>query len=127
MRREILAAQKSKTELRLFTLGDKGRAQLARCVRRPCRCCPRRWAPRCHAPPPCNCCCSEYTHITERAIDNYLDKDPIFPAAAVIASKITAIPYDILTLYYNHYESQARLRKQRQCRSKVCNPPPPIV
>lgn len=30
MRREITAAQKAKASIRLFTLGDKGRAQIAR-------------------------------------------------------------------------------------------------
>jgi F0F1-type ATP synthase gamma subunit len=48
--------------------------------------------------------------ITERAIDNYMDRDPIFAQAAMIASKIVAVPYDVLTLYYNHYESQVKFK-----------------
>jgi hypothetical protein len=45
-----------------------------------------------------------------RTIDNYLDRDPIFPMAASIASKILAEPYDVLTLVYNHYENQVKFQ-----------------
>lgn len=43
-----------------------------------------------------------------RTIDSYLDRDPIFPMAASIASKILHEEYDVLTLVYNHYENQVK-------------------
>ena len=50
----------------------------------------------------------DYAPICARAIDNCFDKDPIFPLAAALAAKIVAEPYEVLTLYYNHYENQAK-------------------
>ena len=61
-RKELNAAIKAKSDLKVFVLGDKGRAQIAR----------------------------EYLPIMTRTIDNYLDRDPIFPLAAAIASKVRA-------------------------------------
>ena len=80
LRKELNVAIKEKRSLRLLTLGDKGRAQIAR----------------------------DYMPIVARAIDNCFDKDPIFPLAAALAAKIVAEPYEVLTLYYNHYENQAK-------------------
>jgi ATP synthase F1 gamma subunit len=80
LRKELNAAMKEKRKLRVLTLGDKGRAQIAR----------------------------DYAPIVARAIDNCFDKDPIFPLAAALAAKIVAEPYDVLTLVYNHYENQAK-------------------
>ena len=80
LRRELNAAAKAKVSVKLITLGDKGRAQIAR----------------------------DYAPIVASAIDNLFDKEPIFPLAAAIASKVVAQPYDLLTLYYNHYENQAK-------------------
>jgi F-type H+-transporting ATPase subunit gamma len=80
LRKELNAALKEKRNLRILTLGDKGRAQIAR----------------------------DYAPICARAIDNCFDKDPIFPLAAALAAKIVAEPYEVLTLYYNHYENQAK-------------------
>jgi F-type H+-transporting ATPase subunit gamma len=80
LRKELNVAIKEKRSLRLLTLGDKGRAQIAR----------------------------DYMPVVARAIDNCFDKDPIFPLAAALAAKIVAEPYEVLTLYYNHYENQAK-------------------
>lgn len=80
LRKELNAALKEKRSVRLLTLGDKGRAQIAR----------------------------DYAPIVARAIDNCFDKDPIFPLAAALAAKIVSEPYEVLTLYYNHYENQAK-------------------
>lgn len=80
LRRELTQAAKEGSNLRLITLGDKGRAQIAR----------------------------DYAPIVARAVDQCFDKDPIFPLAAALAVKIVAEPYDLLTLYYNHYENQAK-------------------
>jgi len=80
LRRELAAAAKAKASVKVITLGDKGRAQIAR----------------------------DYAPIVARAIDNCFDKDPIFPLAAALAAKIVAEPYEVLTLYYNHYENQAK-------------------
>jgi ATP synthase F1 gamma subunit len=80
LRRELNAAAKENRSVRVITLGDKGRAQIAR----------------------------DYAPIVARAIDQCFDKDPIFPLAAALAVKIVQEPYDLLTLYYNHYENQAK-------------------
>ena len=80
LRRELTAAARAKVSVKLITLGDKGRAQLAR----------------------------DYAPIVVTAIDQLFDKDPIFPLAAAVAAKVVAQPYDLLTLYYNHYENQAK-------------------
>jgi F-type H+-transporting ATPase subunit gamma len=80
LRRELNAAAKEKRSVRVLTLGDKGRAQIAR----------------------------DYAPIVARAIDQCFDKDPIFPLAASLAARIVVEPYDVLTLYYNHYENQAK-------------------
>lgn len=80
LRRELNAAAKEKRSVRIITLGDKGRAQIAR----------------------------DYAPIVSRAIDQCFDKDPVFPLAAALASKIVSEPYEVLTLYYNHYENQAK-------------------
>jgi len=80
LRKELNEALKEKRSLRVLTLGDKGRSQIAR----------------------------DYAPIVARAIDNCFDKDPIFPLAAALAAKIVVEPYELLTLYYNHYENQAK-------------------
>jgi ATP synthase F1 gamma subunit len=80
LRRELNAAAKDKRSVRLITLGDKGRAQIAR----------------------------DYSPQVVVAVDQVFEKDPIFPLAASIASRIVSEPYDLLTLYYNHYENQAK-------------------
>jgi ATP synthase F1 gamma subunit len=80
LRRELNAAAKEKTSVRVITLGDKGRAQIAR----------------------------DYAPIVARAIDQCFDKDPIFPLASALAVRVVSEPYDVLTLYYNHYENQAK-------------------
>ena len=80
LRKELNVAIKEKRSVRILTLGDKGRAQIAR----------------------------DYMPVVARAIDNCFDKDPIFPLAAALAAKIVAEPYEVLTLYYNHYENQAK-------------------
>jgi F-type H+-transporting ATPase subunit gamma len=95
LRRELNAAAKAKVNVKLMTLGDKGRALVAR----------------------------DYAPIVCSAIDNLFDKDPIFPLAAAIASKVVAQPYDLLTLYYNHYENQAKYQntfKQIPQMVRVC-------
>ena len=80
MRRELEAALKAGSKLRVITVGDKGRAQIAR----------------------------DYMPIMARSIDQAFDKDPIFPLAAALAVKVVSEPYDMLTLLYNHYENQAK-------------------
>lgn len=80
LRRELLVATKAKTDLRIITVGDKGRAQIAR----------------------------DNMPMMARALDNCFDKDPVFPLAAAVAAKVVAEPYDLLTLWYNHYENQAK-------------------
>ena len=78
-----LAAESSRTtgaDLRLFILGEKGRAQVAR----------------------------DYTPMMARSLDGYLDRDPVFSLAAAIASRIIAEPYDVVTLWYNEYENQVK-------------------
>lgn len=81
VRRELNVAVKSNAaNVRVITLGDKGRAQIAR----------------------------DYIPVMSRAIDQAFDKDPIFPLAAALATKIVREPYDLLTLFYNHYENQAK-------------------
>jgi F-type H+-transporting ATPase subunit gamma len=80
LRRELDVAAKEKRSVRLITLGDKGRAQLAR----------------------------DYAPVVPFAIDQCFDKDPVFPLAAAMAARIVQQPYDVLTLYYNHYENQAK-------------------
>jgi F-type H+-transporting ATPase subunit gamma len=68
------------SNVRLFVLGEKGRQQIAR----------------------------DYAPIVARTVDAYLDRDPIFPLASSIASKIVNEQYDVLTLWYNHYENQIK-------------------
>lgn len=80
LRRELDAAAKEGRKVRLFVLGEKGRAQVAR----------------------------DYVPIVARSVDGYMDRDPIFPLAASLASRIIAEPYDVLTLYYNQYENQIK-------------------
>jgi len=80
LRRELNAAAKAKASVKVITLGDKGRAQIAR----------------------------DYAPVVVRTIDGLFEKDPIFPLAANIAAKVVQEPYDLLTLYYNHYENQAK-------------------
>lgn len=80
LRKELDAAAKAGSNVRLFVLGDKGRAQIAR----------------------------DYAPIVARAIDSYLDRDPIFALASSVASRVIAEKYDVLTLYYNEYENQIK-------------------
>ena len=80
LRKELNAAAKAKVSVKVITMGDKGRMQIAR----------------------------DYAPIVARTIDGLFDKDPIFPLAANLAAKVVAEPYDLLTLYYNHYENQAK-------------------
>lgn len=80
LRKELNAAQKAKADVKVITLGDKGRAQIAR----------------------------EYTPMMALAVDQCFDKDPVFPLAAAIAAKVVSQPYDLLTLWFNHYENQAK-------------------
>jgi F-type H+-transporting ATPase subunit gamma len=80
LRKDLNAAEKAGSDVRLVVLGDKGRAQIAR----------------------------DYAPAVARVIDSYLDRDPIFPLASNIASKVLAEPYDVLTIWYNHYENQIK-------------------
>jgi len=80
LRKELTAAANANSSVKMFVLGDKGRAQLAR----------------------------DYMPIMTRTVDSYLDRDPIFPLAASIAAKIVAEDYEVLTLFYNHYENQVK-------------------
>jgi F-type H+-transporting ATPase subunit gamma len=80
MRKELAAAAKAKANVRVITLGDKGRAQIAR----------------------------DYVPLMARSYDQLFDKDPNFALAAAVAAKIVQEPYDVLTLFYNHYENQAK-------------------
>jgi len=80
LRRELNAGMKEGRTIRLVTLGDKGRAQIAR----------------------------DYMPLVSRAIDQCFDKDPTFAIASAMATRIVNVPYDALTLYYNHYENQAK-------------------
>ncbi len=80
IRKEVNLALKNKANLRIITLGDKGRAQIAR----------------------------DYIPLMAFAVDQAFEKDPIFPLAAALASKIVTQPFDLLTLFYNHYENQAK-------------------
>ena len=80
LRLELNAAAAASASVRLITVGDKGRAQIAR----------------------------DYSPIVARALDNYLEKDPTFALASSLASRIVGEKYDILTLVYNHYENQVK-------------------
>ena len=80
IRRELAAAAKAKANVKVITLGDKGRAQIAR----------------------------DFVPIMSRTFDQLFDKDPVFPLAAAVAAKLVTEPYDLLTLFYNHYENQAK-------------------
>ena len=80
LRKELTACAAAGSNVRLFVLGEKGRAQVAR----------------------------DYLPIVARSVDSYMDRDPIFPLAASIASKIIAHDYDVLTLWYNKYENQVK-------------------
>lgn len=93
LRRELNAAAKEKRSVRVITLGDKGRAQIAR----------------------------DYAPIVSRAIDQCFDKDPVFPLAAALATKIVSEPYELLTLYYNHYENQAKFHNTVQRIPQLAN------
>jgi ATP synthase F1 gamma subunit len=95
LRRELNAAARAKSSVRVFVLGDKGRAQIAR----------------------------DYTPIMARTVDNCFDKDPIFPLAAAIASKIVREPYDVLTLWFNHYENQAKFHNTYKKIPQLANMP----
>lgn len=80
IRKELNAAVKANTDVRVFTIGEKGRSQVAR----------------------------DYIPLMAGAVDGCFDRDPIFPLAAALASKIVQQPYDVLTIVYNHYENQAK-------------------
>lgn len=82
LRKELNAAAKAGSDVRLFVLGEKGRAQIAR----------------------------DYIPIVARSVDAYMDRDPVFQLAASLASKIIVEPYDILTLWYNQYENQVKFQ-----------------
>jgi ATP synthase F1 gamma subunit len=95
LRKELNAAARAKSSVRLFVLGDKGRAQVSR----------------------------DYVPIVARTIDSCFDKDPIFPLAAAIATKIVKEPYDILTLWYNHYENQVKFHNVYKKIPQLANMP----
>ena len=80
VRKEVNAAAKAGAHVKLFVLGDKGRAQIAR----------------------------DYLPLMTKTIDNYLDQGVTFALAASIAAKVCAQEYEVLTLVYNHYENQVR-------------------
>lgn len=95
LRKELTAAAKAKSSVRLFVLGDKGRAQVAR----------------------------DYMPIVARTIDSCFDKDPIFPLAAAVAAKIVREPYDVLTLWYNQYENQIKFHNVYKKIPQLANMP----
>lgn len=80
LRKELDLAAKEGSDLRLFVLGEKGRAQIAR----------------------------DYHPIVARSVDGYMDRDPIFALASALATRIIAEPYEMLTLWYNQYENQVK-------------------
>jgi F-type H+-transporting ATPase subunit gamma len=83
LRKELNAAAAAKANLKLYVLGEKGRAQIAR----------------------------DYFPILAGSVDSYMDRDPVFPLAASIASKIIKEPYDVLTLFFNQYENQVKFHQ----------------
>jgi len=79
-RKELNNALRAKAAVKVVTLGDKGRAQVAR----------------------------DYAPVMAFAVDQAFDKDPVFPLAAALAAKIVAQPYDLLTVFYNRFDNQAK-------------------
>ena len=80
LRKELLAASRDKKDVRVVTLGDKGRAQIAR----------------------------DYVPVMARSFDQLFDKDANFALASAIAAKVIQEPYDHLVLFFNKYENQAK-------------------
>jgi F0F1-type ATP synthase gamma subunit len=93
LRKELLGAAKDKKDVRVVTLGDKGRAQIAR----------------------------DYVPVMARSFDQLFDKDANFALASAVAAKIIQEPYDYLVLYFNKYENQAKVRGARGAARR--NPP----
>ena len=61
--------------VKLFVLGEKGRAQLVR----------------------------DHAHQTVAAIDSAFDKEPIFSMAGAIGERVVSEEFDVLTLVYNEF------------------------
>ncbi len=80
LRRELNAAIKNKQDVRVITIGDKGRAQIAR----------------------------DYVPSMARSFDQLFDKDANFALASAVAARILGEPYDNLILFFNKYENQAK-------------------
>lgn len=80
LRKELDAAAKASSSVRLFILGEKGRQQISR----------------------------DYTPLMARSIDGLFERDPIFSIASEITTRIIAQPYEVLTFWFNQYENQVK-------------------
>jgi len=78
-------------QVKLFVLGEKGRSALSR----------------------------EFAHLFVHSFDSAFDKDVTFPLAAVISERIAEYEFDVLTVWYNRFESAAKFTATGQNLSKV--------
>lgn len=99
LRKELAVAAAAGAKVRLFVIGEKGRAQIAR----------------------------DNIPITVTSIDGYSDRDPIFPLAASFASRIVSNSYEVLTLCYNTYENQIKFHDTYAKIPKIAGALPPSL
>ena len=99
LRKELAAGAAADAKVRLFVVGEKGRAQIAR----------------------------DNIPIVASSIDGYSDRDPIFPLAASMASRIVSNSYDVLTLVYNTYENQIKFHNTYKKIPKIAGSLPPSL
>jgi len=79
-RQTIIDLSKQGHDLKLFCVGDKSRAQIAR----------------------------DYKSLMTLTMDSCFDKDAIFPLAAAIGEKIVKQDFDVVTFFHNQYENAAK-------------------